>query len=301
MRSTCAVVVTYNRLDLLKKCINALLSVEKDLDTILVINNCSTDGTLNFLKTVTKDNPKIIAQNLKENIGGARGFEYGVKYAAENTKCDYYWIMDDDTIVRPNSLKLLVDVFQKKDNVGFVCSNVRWVDGSPVNVPKIIQNKWTEYLQDGLVKVESATFVSVLVSSNIVRKIGLPSGDFIIWGDDTEYTTRISKVFDSYLVIDSIVTHDTPNNTSKETILNVSPDRLGRYYYLYRNTIFIDKKYSSKKIFLKHFLLAIWKSITTLIRADHHKFKKSWIVFRGAISSLMFNPKINSVRNSEKL
>ncbi len=88
------VVVTFNRLKLLKECINALLAQGDSLSHIFVIDNKSTDGTGEFLTNIR--NEKIIYETLSENIGGAAGFEYGVGKAMSEGSGDYIWIMDDD-------------------------------------------------------------------------------------------------------------------------------------------------------------------------------------------------------------
>jgi len=59
-----AVVVTFNRLDKLKECLEALSTF--DLNNIFVINNASTDGTKEYLKKL----PNIQPINLEENVGG---------------------------------------------------------------------------------------------------------------------------------------------------------------------------------------------------------------------------------------
>ena len=62
-----AVVVTYNRKELLKKCIGKLR--ENNPSQIIVVNNDSTDGTAQWLETQT--DLMVIQQ---ENLGGSGGF-----------------------------------------------------------------------------------------------------------------------------------------------------------------------------------------------------------------------------------
>ena len=71
-----AVVVTYNRLDLMKKCVNALRKQSRILNTIFVINNNSTDGTKEWLDRQT--DLIVIHQ---PNVGGAGGFARGIDEA----------------------------------------------------------------------------------------------------------------------------------------------------------------------------------------------------------------------------
>ena len=104
MKINC-VIVTYNRVELLKENLDAVMSQTYPLHKIFVINNHSTDSTEEYL-TRFSDNPQIIACNLEENIGGAGGFSYGLKKAVQEG-CDYVWMMDDDTIPSASALEKL--------------------------------------------------------------------------------------------------------------------------------------------------------------------------------------------------
>ena len=85
-----AVVVTYNRLEKLKKVIESVRSQTASLLQILVVNNGSTDGSREWLES--QNDIYLINQG---NLGGAGGFNTGMKQAVLNGT-DYVWIMDDD-------------------------------------------------------------------------------------------------------------------------------------------------------------------------------------------------------------
>ncbi|MCB9247374.1 MAG: glycosyltransferase [Ignavibacteriales bacterium] len=96
-----AVVVTYNRLGLLKECIDSLRGQTRKLDEIIVVNNDSKDGTKEWLEE-QKDVTKIH----QENLGGAGGFHNGMKAAYEKGY-DWIWLMDDDCLPKLNALEYL--------------------------------------------------------------------------------------------------------------------------------------------------------------------------------------------------
>ena len=104
------IVVTYNRKELLFNCIQHICNQSYRPETIYVIDNASTDGTLEMA-----DKMKKIAQGLnfkyvrlEKNLGGAGGFYTGLKMAHESGKFDAYWVMDDDGIPEKNCLKQLL-------------------------------------------------------------------------------------------------------------------------------------------------------------------------------------------------
>ena len=99
-----AVVVTYNRKELLRECIEALLVQSMNQLDILLIDNASTDGTYEYVEDLVMENDTIYYMNTGSNLGGAGGFHYGLK-EAYNRGYDYMWIMDDDTIATPDALK----------------------------------------------------------------------------------------------------------------------------------------------------------------------------------------------------
>lgn len=139
---TAAVVVTYNRKDLLLKNIESLLAQTcKDVLDILIIDNASTDGTREVIDEYISKK-EVYYYNTGANLGGAGGFNYGIKLATE-MGYGTLWILDDDTL--PTSTAL--DELRKKDqelgeNYGFLSSKVLWKDGSicTMNIQK--ETKW---------------------------------------------------------------------------------------------------------------------------------------------------------------
>ncbi|MEB3750977.1 glycosyltransferase family 2 protein [Geobacillus icigianus] len=216
METVCAVIVTYNRLEMLKECIDALLKQTYTLDGIIIINNNSTDGTKEYLDDVVKENKKIQAIHLDENVGGAGGFHVGVKEAFERGY-DWIWIMDDDAEPRTDCLKILMDFVYRHKDVGFV---------APLIVNKYsgkIQNYHHKRLNRTLtrdipislefidsqkvIELDANAFVGPLISKAAVETVGFPRHDFFIWLDDTEYTYRIKQKTNSFLITDAVIFH----------------------------------------------------------------------------------------------
>jgi GT2 family glycosyltransferase len=207
-----SVIVTYNRLSLLKECIDSIRNQTFQPDKVIVVNNNSTDGTREWLDEQT--DLWVIHQ---ENLGGAGGFHRGIK-EAYNSCYDWFWCMDDDTISLPDTLEKLVTnpYFIKKQEVGYLSSIVKWVDGSIhyMNMhPSAEINWYGTVLENKCVSITTTSFVSILINRIAVAKVGLPIKEFFIWHDDIEYTQRISKYFRNYYVLDSIAIHKTPSNS----------------------------------------------------------------------------------------
>lgn len=182
MKINC-VVVTYNRLALLKECVQALKAQTLPPTELWIIDNCSTDGTKEWLDSLKGDS-KLHVVHTERNIGGAGGFALGTKLAVE-AGCDFVWLMDDDTMPQPDALKLLAKVAAADDKTGFVCSKVLWTDGTlhAMNKPALVEKPFggAEALTVGgetCFACKLCSFVSVMVSSDAVRKVGLPIKEF---------------------------------------------------------------------------------------------------------------------------
>ncbi|GAO99114.1 glycosyltransferase family 2 protein [Fructobacillus ficulneus] len=236
-----AVIVTYNRLELLKEVIQSLQQQEFSVNHIIVVDNASDIDTKNYLLSLGNS---INYVRLEENLGGAGGFNKGIRYFMENTDDDFVWVMDDDTVVHHDTLQNLLDFAKKEPNFGFLASDVRWIDGhrakmnqpAPMNRLKVIPEDQVEPIQ-----LQNATFVSLLVRRKVVAEIGLPITDFFIWGDDIEYTERAGRFAPGYFVPAAKVTHKMGANVGS-SLLNDGPERTPRYFYSYRNKGYYIRK-----------------------------------------------------------
>ena len=245
MRKVEAVVVTYNRKEMLAQCLDAILVQSVEVDKIIVIDNCSTDGTPEFLEEKEYlHNNKVLFKRLNSNTGGAGGFYEGMKIARAMNP-DWVWIMDDDVIPDKNCLEELLKADEvTKEEVSFYASAIRNVEGIAMNVPKIFRNQftkytdWYQYLEYGMVQVVKATFVSLLINGKAIQKCGLPWAPFFIWGDDSEYTQRIIRDFGpAYMVGTSKAVHLRGSAEELSIVKETNLNRIPLYFYLYRNNL----------------------------------------------------------------
>ena len=187
------VVVTFNRLECLKKNIDSLLKLKVPYTAkinIVIINNHSTDGTIEFLNNIN-DEFGINVINMRENTGGSGGFYAGVKWCL-NQGMDYVWGMDDDAYPDANALYNILDMVDKYGKECCYWSNC---------------NKDNDFCND-VKEVLSWMFVGFFISAEIIKKIGLPKSDYFIYHDDSEYAYRIIK--NGYRILkckDSVIEH----------------------------------------------------------------------------------------------
>jgi len=294
-----AIVVTYNRKELLKECIQALLNQEYKNCDILIIDNASTDGTKEYINEEL-NNHKVHYVNTGENLGGAGGFNYGIKEAVK-LGCDFIWVMDDDCIVHKDSLTKLLEADENLNgNYGFLSSKVLWKDRSicKMNIQKRKFSKWLKDYETNMQKIEMASFVSLFIKTQIVEEVGLPIKEFFIWTDDWEYTRRISRKYKCYYISKSVVTHKSKLNEGA-SIATVDGDRLERFKYMYRNDVVLYRRERIKGWILLYLRLTLHK-IRILRSNRKDKKERIKIINNGIREGKKFYPEIEYIKKGEK-
>jgi rhamnopyranosyl-N-acetylglucosaminyl-diphospho-decaprenol beta-1,3/1,4-galactofuranosyltransferase len=272
MSKIVATVVTYNRLSLLIECIDALRAQTHPVTQILVVNNGSTDGTTEWLAS-----QKDIVCITQSNLGGAGGFNTAIKYGYQNGY-EWIWCMDDDGLPKEDALQNLLAaegndlqlmncaVINKEDKKSFV-----WNTGGYKTLDEVSENIIT-----GIGHPFNGTFIN----RRIVERVGLPKAEFFLWGDETEYYYRITKVnkIPVITVANSIHYHPAANFSVKNNWDYVNSWKM--YYYI-RNRFNIAKTQFGNKskaaIYYGSFLIALCAAILVFQKED--KLKKINFLF----------------------
>lgn len=293
MNRTAAVVVTYNRKDLLRLCITKLLGQADVFCDVIVIDNASTDGTAEMIRTEF-DKPEVIYINTGKNLGGAGGFEYGTEKAVR-MGYEYIWLMDDDTLPEESALAALFSADKKLHGQwGFLSSVAYWTDGSicRMNIQKkgIFRHIGQKEYAMETAPVKMCSFVSLLVKSEVIREVGLPIGAYFIWTDDYEFTGRISRKYPCYMVPESRVIHAMKRHTRVD-FASDDASRIERYRCIYRNDVHCYRQYGPAGwayILLKD----IYTVIHILKDARGTRLERIRIVWQGFGDGLRFSPPI---------
>lgn len=231
--SVATVVVSYNRLELLRKCLAAVTSQVPAPDEVILVDNGSTDGSLEMVRS---EFPGTRIFETGANIGGAGGFAWGLELAIEAGH-EFAWLMDDDAEPLPGSLAPLLDVYKASSiRPGFVASAVVGEEGEANrgHLPAIDPDpmKQMAALKLGCIAVDHATFVGALIDLKQAASTHLPYMDFFIWLDDAEYTRRLAHGSLGLCVPESRIMH--PDKTG-------SQDMGGRLFYFVRNHLWLTK------------------------------------------------------------
>lgn len=239
--------MTYNRKELLGRCLDAVLAQTRRCDHIFVIDNASTDGTNTLLAEKATANQSIEHVRLPANTGSAGGFHEGMK-RAHRAGYRWIWVMDDDGRPAPNCLESLLSCPTALDVIGPAVvrpddpSRLTWSvrkvgpDGRFRTLRSIYTHRdLLDAAIDGVYEGFAALFNGVLINARVPETIGYVLADLFIWGDENEYMLRC-KTAGFRIGMYPAALHFHPY---------VKPRRstTWKFFYLCRNTMFIHWRY----------------------------------------------------------
>jgi len=280
--SVCAIVVTFNRRELLRGCLQRLGAQTHVVDRIIVVDNASGDGTPEM---VAAEFPDVVLVRLPENVGGAGGFHAGLERGMELGH-DWLWLLDDDTYATPEALAALLAGAQRAPvKPMLLASQVRWKDESlhPMNVSLPRWNDLDLMMQSaahGLLEIRWSTYVSVAIRREALERYGLTRAHYFLWADDIEHTVRILRNERGYLVPESIVHHWT------ETAYSPSSEFTPRFYYHVRNSILTLRGQSFAPAERAIYFMHTANSIVQFLRRHGRRSEARSIVLRGVRDGL---------------
>jgi GT2 family glycosyltransferase len=241
-----AIVVTYNRLEKLKK---ALLCFDKQTLPpvyLIVVDNSSNDGTEEYLQKWIKIDSKYKKYVLRnqQNVGGSGGFNSGLMKAV-SLDADYIWLQDDDAYAEKDAL-YQADLFLKnaKD------SDISAICGMVMNKTTIDCYHRRTYATRGLNIIEKISveddykkeffeincfsYVGTLVNRKKINLVGVTKKKYFIAYDDCEHSLRLSKVGKIICVPKIVIYHES---VSDSNIVD------WKTYYCYRNRLDMYKEH----------------------------------------------------------
>lgn len=248
------VIVTFNRLELLKECLACVMGQTVPFHVVCVVDNHSTDGTKEYLDGLAADaspvaesgaaTPTLQIHHLPENIGGAGGFSFGMSKLVD-TDCDWILVIDDDAMLDSHYMEK-IEANIEGDTVAY---SGRVETGGKIDTShrRRISNPWLMlyepmdevFYTPGLTffPYDVSTFCGLVINREIIKRVGLPKDEYFIWLDDTEYSLRLRKYSWIINVNDAVLNHKT-NPGGKTPVIS------WKSYYGFRNAIDIGRQYA---------------------------------------------------------
>jgi GT2 family glycosyltransferase len=294
-----ALVLTYNRRELVLRCIRALLAQSRPFASIIVVDNASSDGTQAAVAALNE--PLIDYVRVEKNLGAARGFNFAMDYAFGKRRVQWCYIMDDDVIAGPTAVDELVSAYDRNfttpEQVGFLVSQAVDGQGRANNVPAIDTRPrrlgecpdWGQYLDQGIVTVRASPLSGMLMPITTYESFGNLNPDFIVWGEDLEYTFRITEQRPGLIVGHSKILHLRSQPGDISIFLENDRSRVPNFYYLYRNQMYVRRRYMGLHAYANGLVRGLFEATRLVANGD---WWKAQIALRGTVAGLTFNPKV---------
>ena len=171
------IIVNYNGKTLLEKCLESLFKVNYDNFEVILVDNNSTDETVDF---ITKNYPSIILIKLDSNKGFAEPNNIGAKIA----KGEHLLFLNNDTIVTPNFISELVKIMENDTKVAICQSLLLKLDGSVDSSGDFIDNLGVVYNSktktDEIREISSARGASMIIRKKIFKELNGFDEKFVI-------------------------------------------------------------------------------------------------------------------------
>lgn len=206
-----AVVVTHDRLEKLRETLARLLEVGPEgLQAVVVVDNASTDGTGDWLQV--QDDPRVAVVTSAENLGGAGGFDKGMRHAVQMFDPDWLVVMDDDARPDPDALAVF-HAHPRRDDTAWAAA-VYYPDGricdmnrpsinpfwSPVHFLRALvlgrdgyHIPHSAYDAKAPTSIDLTSFVGLFLSRRIIGQTGYPDPGLFLYGDDVIYTLTLRR------------------------------------------------------------------------------------------------------------
>lgn len=259
------VVLNWNGKHFLEKCLDSLLNQDYPNFEVLLVDNGSTDNSLEFVRSKFGKNGKLRVVALRKNYGFSKGNNIGIKYA----RGDYIIVLNNDTEVKKNLITKLVETAERSERIGSVgCKIVTdkgktWFSQKFTNggfiVPFFLQTLAKEHIEavsnDFYTNLANSG-CAVLYRRSVLDEVGLFDEDFGSNSEDWDLGYRINMAgFKSVYIPAPLVFHVGAGSEG------YTPERKVK---MYRNTLFTYFKNYERKNLLTRFpvlmfvLLPMW-------------------------------------------
>jgi rhamnopyranosyl-N-acetylglucosaminyl-diphospho-decaprenol beta-1,3/1,4-galactofuranosyltransferase len=191
--SVAAVVVTFQRRDLLRLTLRSLLDQERPPDELVVVDNASTDGTAELLE---QEFPEVTHLRMRANLGPAGALAAGFDHA-RGRRHGWAWTVADDDVARPDALRVLLEAARRvgDQRLGILGCWFEAVGGGhwPFNGTLWKQRVVLQPLPPAgspPYRTEIMVFRGTLLSLAMIPEIGLPRAEYFIMNEEYEYCLR---------------------------------------------------------------------------------------------------------------
>jgi GT2 family glycosyltransferase len=206
---TVAITVDYNGAEDALACVEAVSKLQPEPPLLIVVDNGTTSENQEELKRGIEGRPGVMLMRSEENLGWGRGNNLAIRWALENTECEFIYLLNSDTVAEPDSLRLLEEALDEDPEAGVSCpliysrdvdggeviwfagGEINWFKGSvrhlgyrcPPTHPAASQRTYSEF----------ATGCSLLIRRAVLDEVGGYDSRYFLYEEDVEFSLRITR------------------------------------------------------------------------------------------------------------
>ncbi|KZE97368.1 glycosyltransferase family 2 protein [Geobacillus stearothermophilus] len=295
------IILNWNAYNDTFECLKSLEHLTYPYFHVFLVDNASQDGSFDKLQLDCKDgkfNVPITFIQTGANLGFAGGNNAAIKEAYEQGY-QYFWMLNNDTVVDPNALTPLVEALEKDKQVGIVGSKIYyygtnrvWFAGGKINLYTGKSKHIGLKQQDNPIfniqkEVDYITGCSLFFRKEIIELVGYMSDDYFLYYEETEWNIRAKeKGFKIFYVPKSVVYHKVSASSGKGK--NVSPyvdyyDLRNSYVMIYRTQKRLINKFI---VFLYMYYRFIKKCIKIFFVYRNRIRERMWYLYRGVLDAI---------------
>ncbi len=242
------ILVNYNGFKDTIDCLYSLRNLTYKNFEVMIVDNASTNDSAEEIKPALTENEVLLEAD--ENRGFSAGNNIGIRYAMDNG-ADYCLLLNNDTVVEPDFLGLLIEAFRIYPKCGLSIGkilyesqrDVIWYAGGSLNLKTARTEHW-HYQEkiseenDKMQKVTFATGCCMCLSAEAIKKVGLMDEDFFLYEEDADYSIRfINAGYEIFYVPQARIYHKVSASTG-------SKSGIAQYYTIRNKYKMIDKNFS---------------------------------------------------------
>jgi GT2 family glycosyltransferase len=252
------IILNWNKKDYVLTLLKSLLEIHYDNFDIIVIDNASTDGSV---ETIRKLHPEVRIIANTENIGGTGGFNTGIRYVMKTSGYKYLWLLDNDAEVETGTLGELVKTMEEDGNIGIAGSRIvdinsrditieagaffRW---DTIEVKPLFRNERNIKFENKVLDVDYVAICSALVRISALEKVGTMDDRYFIFWDDMDWGLQFRKNNFRVVSVLTSVAYHPPFTEKRSAVVD--------FYYGYRNALLTYAKHAGLfqrlPIYLRH-------------------------------------------------
>lgn len=281
---TSVIIVTYNGMKWIKDCLNSVLNSSIPI-SIIVVDNCSTDGTAEFIKSNFQE---VALIDQKENLGFGRANNIGITLALKESS-DFVFLLNQDAFIVKDTIEILIKTAQ--ENIEYGILSPIHVNGSGAEIDESFCNYISKpsgrnFMSDFILNKTKKNIYCLpminaaawLIPKTTLEIVGGFDSSFFLYGEDDNYCQRVLyHNFKIGIVSTTFIRHDSGNNNTKPIVKGTE-----KYYAKFLNNfkvVYGDVNTENYKDVTKFRYFFLKQSIVSLIKFNLADFKINWKKF----------------------